>query len=121
MGFDYYNYKIFDSIVLMAMCDANYTFTLVDIGGCGKDNDPGIFNSLFGKAFHKKEIGLPDLIEKGEYTLPYVIVGHDISSLITEWIMKPYPGRNFNEIQQIFNYRLSRARRVIENCFGILY
>ena len=33
--------------------------------------------------------------------------------------MKLYPGRGLTESRQVFNHRLSRCRRIIENTFGI--
>ena len=55
----------------------------------------------------------------GNEMLPYVLIGDGIFPL-KPWFMKPFPGRNLNDNRRIFNYRFPKARRCIENTFGIL-
>ena len=52
---------------------------------------------------------------------PFVIVGDEDFPLKT-YLMRQYPGRQSsgNDFMTCFNNRLSRARRVSENAFGIL-
>lgn len=52
--------------------------------------------------------------------VPFALVD-DEGFLLKQCLMRPYARRNVIDNQQrIFNYRLSRARRIIENVFGIL-
>ena len=44
-GAMYHNYKGFFSSVLLAICDANYCFTLFDLGQYGSNNDSGVLAS----------------------------------------------------------------------------
>jgi hypothetical protein len=120
-GSSYFNYKHTHSIVLLGICNANYCFTYVDIGAYGR-SDGGIFkDSLIGQKFHNNEMNLPQprpLTSNGE-SLPYVLVGDEAFQLIN-YLLRPYPGKNLTEQRTIYNYRLSRARRTIENTFGII-
>ena len=101
----------------MAIVDANYKFIYIEAGAAGRAGDAGIFNdSAFINAFKSNSLDLPppSTIEK----ISYHLVGDDAFALTTN-MMKPYPHRSLNKQQRVFNYRLSRARRVAENAFGI--
>ena len=56
----YYNHKGFFSIVLMAVCHANYCFTMIDLGQYGSNNDSGILaSSVMGEMFDNGAMNLP--------------------------------------------------------------
>jgi len=56
---------------------------------------------------------------KSKYELPYVLVWDDAFPLSPN-LMKPYSRQKLEREHLIFNYRLSRARRIVENAFGII-
>ena len=120
-GSDLFNYKKTFSIVLMAVCDAYYQFTLVDVGDAGRQSDGGVYsNSKLGFAIDNQLLGIPssEKLPSSEIKVPSVFVADDAFPL-KSYIMKPYPGKQGDVTKRIFNYRLSRARRIIENTFGI--
>ena len=51
--------------------------------------------------------------------LPFVILG-DEAYLLLSYLMRPCPRRQLTESQRLFNYHLSRGRRVVESAFGML-
>lgn len=109
-------------IVLMAVINANYEIISADVGTNGRVSDGGVFsNTTFGTAFKQNTLNFPKP-SKPQFAsneLPYVLVGDDAFQL-TENLMKPYPHTSLSPQERIFNYRLSRARRIVENVFGIL-
>ena len=108
--------------MLFALVDANYKFLYVDVGATGRAGDAGVFqDSSLKKALDTNTLRLPapQNIEGITTKISYHIVGDDAFPLRKD-IMKPYPHRNLDKPKRIFNYRLSRARRVVENAFGIL-
>ncbi|XP_011684617.1 PREDICTED: uncharacterized protein LOC105447969 [Wasmannia auropunctata] len=122
-GSEYYNYKGSHSIILLAVSDANYIIRYVDIGVPGRQGDAHVFkNSSVGLLLERNQFHLPPpepLYEDGPI-LPFVLVGDEAFPL-TAYMMRPYPGKNELIVdKRIYNYRLSRARRTVENVFGIL-
>lgn len=107
----------------MGIADANYRFIYVDVGAYGSEGDASVFlKSDFGKRIAQNTIELPENTMIGSTSMPFTFVADDAFPLCDR-IMKPYSpprGRALTDEEKIFNYRLSRARRVVENAFGIL-
>lgn len=118
----FYNYKQYFSIVLQAVADANYKFVCVDIGGYGKQSDGGTFmSSSLHYRIENGSLSFPSdkKLPNSDAVLPHVILGDDAYPL-KSYLMKPYSKRNLSREEEIFNYRLSRSRRVVECAFGIM-
>lgn len=121
-GSQFFNYKGSHSIILLACVSAHYQFIFVDIGAEGRASDGGVLkNSSFGKALaaHQLNIPPPKQLPGCPSVLPFVFVPDEAFPL-GEHIMRPYPGTPLGDDEIIFNYRLSRARMMVENSFGIL-
>ena len=109
----------------MAMCDAKYVFTYLEVGSQGREGNSGVFSrSGLAQGLRTNAINIPDVtpVPGTHVSLPYVIVGDEAFPLRNN-LMWPYPGRTRCILpykEQVYNYRLSRARRIIENTFGIL-
>ena len=121
-GSKFYNYKGFYSIILMALVDADYKFIWVECGTNGGASDRQIFNNCDLKdAIERGTLGIPadDRLPNDDRFTPYYFIGDDAFAIQT-YFMKPFSLRNLRREQRIFNYRISRARRIVENAFGIL-
>lgn len=123
-GSSFYNYKQFFSIVLMALVDSIYCFTFVDVGAYGCCSDSHVFkNSQLAKRLQQNNFNIPEKVHLTNDTngkpMPYVFVGDEAFAL-SEHILRPFAKKNLSMQKRVFNYRLSRARRMVECTFGLL-
>lgn len=121
-GSYFFNYKKTNSVVLLAIANANCEFVYCDVGTNGRVSDGGVINNT---KFYKKlmnndlRVPLPRRISNSNRVLGYVFIGDEAFAMRTD-LIKPYRRETLDKEGRIFNYRLSRARRVVENTFGIL-
>ncbi|GBN77487.1 hypothetical protein AVEN_190847-1 [Araneus ventricosus] len=121
-GSYFWNYKQFNSIVLMACANSNYEFIWCEVDTNGRKSDGDAFkNTSFYEKVASCGLNIPpsETVEGSTIELPYVFVGDEVFALRPDF-MKPYAQISLNAKKKIFNYRLSRAQRVVENAFGIL-
>ena len=78
-------------------------------------------NSILGQKLEKNELDYPEDADLPHTNkkIPFVVVG-DEAFLLRKNLMQPYTGTGLSRDQRIFNYRISRARRTVENAFGIM-
>ncbi|XP_061578688.1 uncharacterized protein LOC133444800 [Cololabis saira] len=118
----YHNHNGRFSVPVLAAVDANYRFIYVSVGAQGGSPHAGLFpDSDLCMAMDQDMLDFPppEPLPGSHAVMPYVFVGDETYPLRCD-LMKPYPDVQTDRAQRVLNYRLSRARRVVENAFGIL-
>jgi hypothetical protein len=120
-GSEFYNYQSQFSNALLAVVDAKYNFIYVDIGAQGRISDGSVFKaSSLQEKIEGKRLQLPEPETIRNKEIPYFFLG-DGAFPLSETMMKPYAGiYTKGSKERVFYYSLSRARRVVENAFGLL-
>ena len=94
----------------MAVCDANYKFSYVDIGAYGREGDRNVFaTSDLAAELKNGKLGLPgpEVLPFSDKILPHYFNGDEAFPLLPN-LMKPLAGRNTGRLDiasRIFNYR----------------
>ena len=116
---EYYNFKIFYSIVVMSMVDAKCRFLWASAGFPGNTHDATIFKAtaMYEHLSNNMNVQMGQTVD--DVNVQPQILG-DSAFPHTTWLQKPFSNANLTEQQQYFNYRLSRARMIVECAYGQL-
>ena len=82
------------------MCDANYKFSLVDIGDSGRQIYGSVYNNIhLGHAIENNLLQIPECAQlpNSLKLLPFVFIADDA------YMMKPYPLQHLPLDHRIFN------------------
>ena len=118
----HHNYKGTLSIVLLAICDAKYNFTLVDVSQYDSNNDSRVLEqSKISSAFKNNTLNLLEtkVLLGTNLDIPYLLMRDEIFPL-KPWLQQPYPGRLLQPLEMIYYYCHLKAKRVTDNACGIL-
>ena len=120
-GFYYFNYKRTFSTVLLALVDVDYKFLYADVGFNGRISDGGVYcNTSLWDAIQNNILNIPKLrLLDGAETVLHCHCRRQcfpVKRKSNEALSFP----SFILREKNIYYRLSRARRIVENPFGIL-
>ena len=115
---DYYNFKNFYSIVLMAMVNGKGQFLWASAGMPGNCHDSTLLQStnMWPKMPALCNLSTENLMG---VEIPSLILG-DNAFPFRPFLMKRFTNANRTPEQRTFNRKLSSSRVVIENAFGYL-
>lgn len=115
---DYYNYKNFYSIVLMAIVDGSGRFLWACVGMPGNCHDSTLLQStaLWPRLRTLCEISTQQI---GELTVPSMILG-DNAFPFRPYLMKRFSQARRTPEQRRFNNKHAQGRVVVEQTFGML-
>ena len=108
-GSRYFNYKLWRSIVLLAVVSADYIFLLVDVEDCSRHSDGGVLQSFqFGQALLTDQLDLPWLRlligADPNLKISFMFVADEAFPLRCN-IMRPYPGKGLPQgLHKLFAY-----------------
>lgn len=120
---DYYNRKGWHSILMQGTVDNIGRFIDVYVGWPGRVHDARVFanSSLYSKG--QSHALLPNWTRQlgpSSRDVPLVLLGDPAYPLL-EWLMKAFPDTgHLTPQQRYYNYRLSKARVVVEHAYGRL-
>jgi hypothetical protein len=108
----------------VAVAFAEYSIISVEVGFYDLSGDPHVYkNWTFGKLLESKKLNIPDtgveLSDAEGLSMAYVFVG-DKAFALSEHVQRPFPNITLTRVKRIKNYRLSKARRIVECTFRIL-
>ncbi|KAJ8928126.1 hypothetical protein NQ314_019352 [Rhamnusium bicolor] len=114
-----YNYTNFYSIILMALVDSNYEFIYDDVGKQGRLSNSGAIEwTKFYQLLKTGNLKCPPK-NANVVGLNFVIIDDESFALYPHFL-RPYSQGELTYDRKVFNYRLSRARNVAEDAFGML-
>ncbi|KAL1448135.1 hypothetical protein MTO96_044146 [Rhipicephalus appendiculatus] len=117
---DYRNYKGWYSMILLALVDHKYMFRYINVGSPGRCHDSYVYQrSQLAGAVQGPLFRQPLLTISGTAVPPLILC--DQAFPLTGNLLKPFSHRaQLSNEQRLFNYNLSKARRIVENAFGRL-
>ena len=115
---DYYNCKGWYYVILQGIVDHSYHFIDINVGWPGSVHDAHVFahSSLYSNITEKGLLPDKNMVVNG-INIPFFLIGDSAYSLKT-WLMKPFTYNSLTQQQQYYNYRLCKARIVVENAYG---